>query len=211
MRKTLLAAGSACLIATSAGAQTPFSNYTRIDGDVCTTLEQVEDQGFYYYEVCPGYDDWVLHLDGGEHGQRSTFRTSAEPVPEDQRPDVFNYPYARGNFGNFHTVIEWRTRGENGPAYAAIHRYYSNVPPSDGGEWRQISTLTVSALRDEMRGGTCMIAHIETDQVSHANRIAQDAADRIAPNFDCGTDRAILINAIYPNVDAAIRGENYAR
>ena len=211
MSRTLLAAASACLLAASVAAAAPYSAYTRTDGEDCRTLEEEADQGYYFYAVCPGYDGWVLHLDGGEHGQRSTFRRDAAPIPDDQRPAVFNYPYTRGNFGEFHTVIEWRTEDEGGPAYAAIHRYHANLPSADGGDWRQISTLTVSALRDEQAGGTCMIAHIEADQVSHANRIAQDAADRLARTFECGVDRALLINAAYPDVDAAIRGESFAR
>ncbi|MEE2526298.1 hypothetical protein V0U79_07960 [Hyphobacterium sp. HN65] len=211
MKNTLFAIGLAGLISAPLSAQEAFSAYTRTDGDVCTTLEEEADGGFYFYAVCPGYDGWALHLDGGEHGQRSTFRTNAAPIPDDQRPEVFNYPYSRGNFGEFHTVIEWRTRGEGGPAYAAIHRYYANALDDDGVTWSRISTLTVSALRDEAAGGTCMVAHVEADSVSNANRIAQDAADRIAPDFNCGTDSALLVNAAYPDVDAAISGGSYAR
>ena len=211
MRRILFAMTVACFMAAPVAAQSPFSAYTRTDGDDCRTLEEIEEQGYYFYAVCPGYDGWVLHLDGGEHGQRSTFRTNAAPISDDQRPAVFNYPYTRGNFGEFHTVIEWRTDGEGGPAYAAIHRYYANLPSENGVDWRRISTLTVSALRDEQAGGTCMIAHIEADQVSHANRIAQDAADRLARTFECGVESALLINAAYPDVEAAIRGASFVQ
>lgn len=211
MGKILYAMAAACFLAAPVAAKAPFSAYTRTDGEDCRTLEEIEDQGYYFYAVCPGYDGWVLHLDGGEHGQRSTFRTNAEPIPDDLRPTVFNYPYTRGNFGDFHTVVEWRTEDEGGPAYAVIHRYYASLPSDDGANWSRISTLTVSALRTEAAGGTCMVAHIEADTVSQANQIAQDAADRFAPAFSCGTDRALLVNATYPDVDAAIRGGSFVR
>jgi len=212
MRKILLAVGLlTCVFAAPVAAQDSFSAYTRTDNGNCTVLEEEMDPAYYGYAVCPGYDGWVLHVDGGEHGQRSTFRMDAVPIPEDQKPTVFNYPFSQGNFGSFYSVIEWRTRGEGGPAYAAIHRY-SGVRPIEGGlSWRQVSTLTVSALRAAEAGGTCMVAHIEASTLNHANEIARDAADRIAPTFTCGTDRALLINADYPDVDAAINGRSYDR
>ena len=212
MCKTLLAAGLlTCVFAAPVAAQDLFSEYTRTDEGNCTTLEEEMDNGYYSYAVCPGYDGWVLHVDGGEHGQRSTFRIDAVPIPENLRPSVFNYPFSRGNFGSFYSVIEWRTRGEGGPAHAAIHRYNSTMPGEDGSSWREVSTLTVSALRAAAAGGTCMVAHIEASTLNHANEIARDVADRIAPTFNCGTDRALLINADYPDVDAAINGRSYDR
>jgi hypothetical protein len=209
MGKTLIAAGLACLLAAPAFGQVPASAYTRTDGEAgCTELELEEEEGFYFYSVCEGHAGWVLHIDGGEHGQRSTFRTSAEAIPGEERPTTFNYPASRGNFGHFHTVMEWRTAGEGGLPYAVIHRYYSQMP-NDDGSWSQLSTLTVSALRTAEQGGTCMVGHIQATTLADANLVARDIADRYAPGFTCGTDRAVEVDNAYPTLDAALEAGNF--
>ena len=210
MDKTLLAAGLACLFAAPVFGQAPTSAYTRTDGEgACTGLEEELDEGYYFYSVCQGYGGWVLHLDGGEHGQRSTFRPDADPIPDEQRPSAFNYPFSQGNFGYFHNVIEWRLASAENAPYAVIHRYYAQVPDPDGMEWSTISTLTVSALRTPEAGGTCMVAHIAATTLADANLVARDVADRYAPGFTCGQDRAVIIDTVSPTLDAAIAAGSF--
>lgn len=162
---------------TAAGADEFQSVYTRLDLDDClilsTEAEVEENQGAEW--VCAGHDRivvWVAEgdlryfLGYGSHGR-----------------DQCSYRQTLGPFHTVHTALEWRLR--DGVPIATILRY---VLEGDG---RAQQYLVVTKLGD---GQACQMAYVDAS-TPDANRLAQEAADRYAPGFDCATDRPFAYSA----------------
>ena len=79
----------------------------------------------------------------------------------------------------FNTVgktLEWRLH--NGRVVATILRYYTET--GTGGRKGQI--LVVSKVS---KGEACHVAYVDALANTNANELAQQAADNLAPNFNC--------------------------
>ena len=187
--KTTAALAGFLFCAGSAAAQID-STYTRTDTDgACRVVEESDpdEGGFYQWVACGGVGGWTLHIDGGEHAQRTGY-TRGGTAP------VFHQPQVRGNFGSFHSVVEWRLVSES--PTATIHRYYSNIPLDDG-SWGRGETLVVTTLTG--LGGTevCPVAYVNA-MMAGGNEIARDAADLLARDFVCGEDEIYRLSGARP-------------
>jgi hypothetical protein len=170
------------------------SVYTRIDEDCVQT--QLPDEPVWL-TLCPGQSaGWQVEIISGEHGQAIAYLHAAGT-----RSDYLNPPM-RGLFGGYHDVMEWRLSG--GAAFATIHRYVSYNPEDMGAEGpREPNSLIVTALRPGADVPACIAAIVDASSLPDANRVAREAADRLAPRWLCGAE-PVWLDADNPDVGAAI-------
>ncbi len=156
------------------------SAYVRVFED-CSTRE-AEDEPVFFSD-CAGYGDWTVHILAGEHGAAVAYsRRGLEAQWNENPPRV-------GVFQDLGEVMEWRLDG-SGTEFATIYRsVFSGFEPGQGGQY-----LTVSALRPEGETGACHVAYVEAAQQPQANQIARDAADYLAPDWQCGVDQPIVFD-----------------
>jgi len=177
----------------AAAAETRLS-YTD-DRGTCSSEEQVsEDERVTYVQACEGVAGWRWFSEVSEHGETSRFSDGNDPETRGQ------YGGYLGNFGQFHTVIEWRVA--NGEPYATIHRYISAT--FETGDAVRQETLIVTALRPGGSPTSCHVGYIDATAVSGANEVAREMADRIAPDHDCGSGTVLAVDAGSPTVDQAL-------
>jgi len=173
-----LAAFCALLLSLAAAGAGEFESvYTKLDLDDClilsTEAEVEENQGAEW--VCAGHDRVVVWVAEGDlryflgYGSRGR--------------DQCSYRQTLGPFHTVHTALEWRLRG--GVPVATILRYFLE------GDARTQEFLVVTRLAD---GQACHMAYVDAS-MPDANRLAQEAADRFAPGFDCTTDRPFSYSA----------------
>lgn len=101
-----------------------------------------------------------------------------------------NEPAATSWFGPFNSTtntIEWRSVGKAKP-FAMIQRWHLADIEDEGKDHRPITKpmLVVTRLPP---GKVCHVAYIDVQANPDANDLARKAADEIARNFKCGTDK----------------------
>ena len=176
-------------------AQDTVYTYTDERGS-CSGQERVsDDERVTYIQACEGVGGWTWYAEASEHGQSSRFSDRGDP---DVRGQYGGYI---GNFGQYHTVIEWRM-GVTGRPYATIHRYYSAT--FETGEPERQETLIVTALRPGETPTSCHVGYVDASAVPNANVIAREMADRLAPGFDCDGGEIWVVDAASPSVDDAL-------
>lgn len=173
------------------------SVYTHLNEQNCRTLSETDEGGGYsVIQACDGHGDWTLYLNNGDHGSASAFSRLDTP------PENMTYGGYVGNFGGFHTVIEWRLDDEQA-AYATIHRYNSTSFDANG-EPQDNSILIVAALRPGDEAESCHVGYVEATRLSGANALAREMADHLAPDFACG-DPIWVIDPDNPDLENARR------
>ena len=156
------------------------SAYVRVF-DNCTTRESDEEE--VVYSDCAGYGDWTVHILAGQHGIAAAYS------PRGKEAQWLESPPRAGVFQDFGDVMEWRLDA-SGVEFATIYRsIFTGFEPGQGGQY-----LTVSALRGEGDLGGCHVAYVEAAQQPQANQIARDAADYLAPGWQCGVDDPIVFD-----------------
>ncbi len=179
---------------TPAAAPETMLSYTDERG-VCTGEELVsEDERVTYVQACDGVAGWRWYAEASEHGETSRFSDRNDP---DVRGQYGGYI---GNFGQFHTVIEWRVA--DGTPYATIHRYISAT--FETGDAERQETLIVTALRPGGEPTSCHVGLVDASAVSGANVIAREMADRLAPDHDCDSGAVWVVDAASPSLDQAM-------
>lgn len=174
----LLPAALAALLAGAGGAaaQQLDSAYTDVNLDACSVITS-DDFGSTW--ACPGHKGIPVMIAEGDlrffvsYGLKSTEERAAS-----QTPPPFNYLGPR---------IEWRLSNAEGgwKPFATILRYFTQRDPDE----REGQVLVVTKL--EM-GATCHVAYIDALANPDANSIARDAADELAPDFDCDDEPEIV-------------------
>lgn len=172
----LLATLALPLLPASATAQQVDSAYTDVNLDACSVIT-ADDFGATW--ACPGYKGIPVMIGEGDlrffvsYGLKSTEEKAAS-----QTLPPFNYLGPK---------IEWRLSNAEGgwKPFATILRYYTQSEP-DGPEGQ---VLVVTKL--EM-GATCHVAYIDARANPNANALARDAADKLAPDFDCDDEPEII-------------------
>ncbi|WP_323762324.1 hypothetical protein [Maricaulis sp.] len=165
------------------------------DRGACSGEELVsEDERVTYVQACDGVAGWRWFAEASEHGETSRFSDRDDPETAGQ------YGGYLGNFGDFHTVIEWRVI--DGAPYAAIQRYVSAT--FETGEPVRQETLIVTALRPGGSPTSCHVGYVDATAVSGANEIARDMADRLAAEHDCGSGSVWVVDAASPSIDQAL-------
>jgi hypothetical protein len=111
------------------------------------------------------------------------------------RKAAANEPAAQERFGPFNSTtptIEWRLPGKDKPPYALIQRWHLADIEDEGKDGRPIAKqlLVVTRLSP---GPVCRVAYVDVKANSNANDLAREAADTIARDFRCGTDKVKVI------------------
>ena len=103
-------------------------------------------------------------------------------------------PAAKAWFGPFNSTtntIEWRSHGKAKP-FAMIQRWHLADNDDNGKDNRPIAKpmLVVTRLQP---GKVCHVAYVDVQANPDANELAREAADEIARDFKCGTDRVRVV------------------
>jgi hypothetical protein len=185
---------SASLTASAVAASVPSavdaqsSVYTSTAPKACRVLSQggaEEDGGS---RLCPGHGGLsVLIAEGDLRETVSVGRTAK---------DAAEQPAARAWFGPFSSTtetIEWRLDAAAKP-YATIQRWHlaDNDDLEPNGNPRTKALLAVTRMPP---GPVCHVAYVDAAANPNANVLARQAADQIARDFRCGTDRLKVIGA----------------
>lgn len=189
----LFAAALAVSLAGGAAAQSIDSVYTHID-ETCTERQLPDGPGV---EIrCAGHEGWSLQIAAGEHGAAIAYVRAGGTMSD------FIAPPMRGLFGGFNEVVEWRLR--DGAAFATIHRYIHYNPPEMlevSGGLEEPNTLIVTSLDPRGADTACAVAHVDASALRNANLVAREAADRLAPGWDCSQE-PVLFDDTNPDVGA---------
>jgi hypothetical protein len=177
------------LFPAGASAQGHDSAYVRVF-DNCET-RQLHDEP-YYQSDCAGYGDWTVHILAGEHGAAVAYSDRGQETQWAENPP------RTAPFHDLGEVMEWRLDAE-GVAFATIYRslFTGFEPGRDEGQY-----LTVTALRSDGPVGGCHVAYIEASVQPGANQIARDAADMLAPDWQCGVESPIVFD-LHSDMDVA--------
>lgn len=159
-----------------AAAQQIESAYTDVDLDLCSIIHS-DDFGSRW--ACPGHKGIPVLI---AEGDLRFFISYGFGAP-DERAAAQTLP----PFNTLGPKMEWRLSNAEGhwKPFATIMRYFTEREAGeDKGE-----VLVVTRLED---GATCHVAYIDAIANADANTLARDAADDIAPDFDCGNEPEIV-------------------
>ena len=106
-------------------------------------------------------------------------------------------PAAQDRFGPFNStmpIIEWRQPSKDKPPYALIQRWRIADIEDEGKDGRPIAKqlLVVTRLPP---GPVCRVAYVDVKANPSASDLAREAADTVARDFKCGTDKVKVIGA----------------
>lgn len=162
------------LAASPAEAAGATSAYTTIDLDRCAVLERDEEFGSMVWR-CPGHagiDVWVADDDAR--------------MLVSFGPDAERQPAAEQTLPPFNTIgntLEWRI-GPDGRPFATILRWHTSLDDGSSGQ-----VLVVTRLAT---GGVCHVAYVDALANRDANVLARQAADTMAPGYDCAREPQIV-------------------
>lgn len=164
------------LFGTAAGAAE--SQYTSLDLETCTAKpidpEDMLESGNW---ICPGYLGIPVHVTESDLRFFVSYGAGGENQPAaHQTIPPFNF---------INSTLEWRLT-DNGAPFATILRFFGDL-----GEGPNIEILVVTRISDI--GGVCHVAYVNASANANANDLARQAADLIAPNFDCDYHAALWI------------------
>jgi hypothetical protein len=94
-------------------------------------------------------------------------------------------------FNSYDDAVEWRS-GADGKPYALIlgWSYADNENKDANGRPKSLPLLVVMRLPPRQ---VCKVAYIDRAANGNANELARKAADEVAPNFKCGTDKVQIL------------------
>lgn len=102
--------------------------------------------------------------------------------------DGANQPAAHQTIPPFNLIndtLEWRVT-DSGTPYATILRFIGEIDLAEN-----VEVLVVTRIADS--GGICHVAYVNASANANANELARQAADLIAPNFECDYHAALWI------------------
>jgi hypothetical protein len=190
MRNSLSCSLAGALVLAAAAAAPSFaqandSAYVQVFDD-CVQREEGRD----FFSDCAAHGDWMVYVSAGEHHADLAYSQRGQGDQWQAAPPRKNLPFV--DLGD---VMEWRLDGA-GEAFATIYRtsYEGYSVEGDGVGAARQSFLTVTALRPGAEIEACPVAHVEASQQPDANQIARDAADNLAPGWQCGVDEVIVFD-----------------
>lgn len=162
----------------TAQAANTMSVYTDFKLEDCLVL-QADDFGASF--ACPGYMGYPLYVAEGD----LRFFVSYGFGAKEERAASQTLPA----FNTLHTTLEWRLTNVTGDwkPFATILRWFTD---SGDGETPVGETLIVTKIEE---GNTCHVAYVDAKTIKNANEVAQEWADKAAPDFDCATQEPHVI------------------
>lgn len=178
-------------LANPANAQVT-SSYTKLDTEKSCDFdpleglsEQEKDELQGNTAVCEGLPNYPVYFAESDLRQ---FVAYGGEQPEGAWPGGF------GQFNHVGGTIEWRTQG--GRPFATILRWFiENANPQTGSPQAaftgQVLVISTVAQPGGVGGSkaSCPAGYVDSKANADANELAREAADTIAADFVCGTDR----------------------
>lgn len=186
----LVIAGTAAALDVTTQAVAAESSYTSIAEKHCRKFDRLRIDGdeFAASRVCEGRVGYKIFVREDDLRETLTIgKTLKRAADEPAASDHF------GAFNSYDDTVEWRN-GADGKPYAAIvgWSYADNENPDASGRPKSLRLLVVMRLPP---GAVCKVAYVDRAANSDANALARKAADEIAPNFKCGTDKVQIVGA----------------
>lgn len=186
---TLVLACAGVGVSGTASGQTAqnISIYTSTAQKDCRIVEAGTADGGGGTRLCRGPSGLVVVVSEGDLRETVSVGRSGNAAA--------NEPAAQERFGPFNSTtptIEWRLPGKDKPPYAMIQRWHLADIEDEGKDGRPIAKqlLVVTRLSP---GPVCRVAYVDVKANANANDLAREAADTIARDFRCGTDKVKVI------------------
>lgn len=208
MSRTFLIASmlsSALLMQGAALAQTAqnISSYSSTADKDCRTLKDSSDDNGGT-RVCRGPAGLVVVVSEGDLRETFSVARSAKGAS--------NEPAAKAWFGPFSSTtptIEWRQAAKDKPPFAMIQRWHLADIDDEGKDGhpktKQLFVVTRLAPAGAKTGTTvCHVAYIDVAANPNAIELAREAADNLARDFKCDTDKVKMVGASGRAVELAM-------
>lgn len=185
MTRWAIAALVFALTASGVTAQTASSVYTRLDFDDGCRWDapaSQEEAAMGGSAVCAGYATYPVYFAESDLRQFTAFGDVS---------DLSAFPGGFAEWNSVNETIEWRVVA--GVPKATILRWFiENIDPetaaSDPARLGQV--LVIATVADGVeRHQSCPVGYVDAKANDHANRLARQVADGVAPRFRCGIDR----------------------
>jgi hypothetical protein len=165
------------LLAAAPASAENASAYTRLDLDACREIPPAADDplqsGAWW---CEGYGGMKVYVSEGDLRFFVSYgESAAEELAAQTTLPAFNH---------VGQTIEWRV-GADGTPFATILRFFTST--GDGTPDGQVLVLT----RLGAPGQVCHIGYVDARANPDANALAREIVDKVASDFDCGTENAI--------------------
>jgi hypothetical protein len=186
LRSRPIVAAAAMLAAAPALGQAPESRYTELVGGRCRFISGSRAPEADEVKRCPGHGGAEVETRYSHTRLSLSYRFS-----EKQRADDVVGAWSAGK------TVEWRgIKGKKGfEPYAAIVRLamkdHENGKPGPVADGEVLAVMRV----DPREAEACAIAYVDAKANANPNLLARDAADRLGPAFDCGSEMAAVIGA----------------
>jgi hypothetical protein len=184
-------------IATSAEAVDAGSSYTSIAEKHCRKFDREMLNGYEFAatRVCEGRGGYKVFVREDDLREVLTVGKTLKLAGEE--------PAATDGYGAFNSyddAVEWRS-GADGKPYALIvgWSYADNENKDADGRPKSLHLVAVMRLPP---GQVCKVAYIDRAANRNANELARKAADEVAPNFKCGTDKVRILGQRGRAIDA---------
>lgn len=195
---------SALLALGAASAQTAqnISSYSSTADKDCRKLKDSSDDGGT--RVCRGPAGLVVVVSEGDLRETVSVARSAKGAS--------NEPAAKAWFGPFSSTtptIEWRQAAKDKPPFAMIQRWHLADIDDEGKDGRpktkQLFVVTRLAPAGAKTGTTvCHVAYVDVAANPNAIDLAREAADNLARDFKCDTDKVKMVGASGRAVELAM-------
>ncbi|MDO8981344.1 MAG: hypothetical protein Q7V17_19170 [Afipia sp.] len=148
--------------------------------------------------VCPGPAGLVVVVSEGDLRETVSVGRNAKGASSE--------PAAKAWFGPFSSTtptIEWRRAAKDKPPFAMIQRWHLADIEDEGKDGRP-RTKQMFAVTRLVPGSICHVAYIDVTANPNAIDLAREAADTIARDFKCGTDRVKVMGVTGRAIELAL-------
>jgi hypothetical protein len=164
------------------------SSYTSIAEKHCRKFDRVMINGYEFAatRVCEGRGGYKVFV--REDDLRDVLTVGKTLKLAGSEPAAADGYEA---FNSYDDAVEWRSGADDKP-YALIvgWSYADNENKDANGRPKSLQLLVVMRLPP---GPVCKVAYIDRVANGNANELARKAADEVAPNFKCGTDKVQIL------------------
>lgn len=172
--------------ASPASAQN-ISIYTSTGENNCRVVSGGGPNSDGVVRACPGPAGLVVLVKEGDLRETVSVGRNRKAANEE--------PAAQAWFGPFSsttTTIEWRVPDKTKPPVAMIQRWHLADIEDEGKDNRPLAKQMLAVTRLPP-GAVCHVAFVDVKANPNANDLAREAADTLARDFRCGTDKVKVI------------------
>jgi hypothetical protein len=185
---TILVLAALLGIAAPAEALAAASSYTSIAETHCRKFDRAMIDGYEFAatRVCEGRGGYKVFV--REDDLREVLTVGKTLKLAGSEPAAADGYEA---FNSYDDAVEWRS-GADGKPYALIvgWSYADNENKDANGRPKSLQLLVVMRLPP---GQVCKVAYIDRAANGNADELARKAADEVAPNFKCRTEKVQIL------------------